>query len=33
MVVFPLPDGPSMPTIFPAGMCMVVPRRASVTPS
>ena len=33
MVVLPLPEGPSMPTIFPSGMCMVTPDRARDTPS
>ena len=33
MVVLPLPEGPSTPMIFPSGMCMVMPERASVTPS
>ena len=33
MVVLPLPEGPSIPTIFPSGMCMVMPPRASVIPS
>ena len=33
MVVLPLPEGPSTPTIFPSGMLIVMPLRARVTPS